>query len=374
MAPSSSHGGAGLGPGHQRHQGTAAAVRGAGAGALAVHHPVRPAVVHAGARRRGVPGAGRRAVGARARRATRARPDRRRQGRPLVANRTSWVVTSTAPCCTRWPTGSRAAAAPAPARVKVPAKKVRARTLLCGEPGSIAGTCWNGSPYQPVPVAEDVKQQTAVSILEQGEDFPAVLVEPQNVRAYPSPYGINAAHVLGYLSPITSDELDRPRPSTTRRCTAPPSSAGPGLEKSTTVPARAARRQAGRRGLDGPGARRLRRGRRPRRRHPGHLHRRAGAGASWSSSSRRPSRPRGRPSTRSRGATTSPTPGAVVVMDAKNGRVVAMAGAPTYDPKVWVGGISPSSSRSSTPRRPATRCCSAPPRASSRPARRGSRS
>ena len=59
-----------------------------------------------------------------------------------------------------------------------------------------------------MPVAEDVKQQTAVSIQEQGEDFPAVLVEPQNVRAYPSPYGINAAGVLGYLSPITSDELD----------------------------------------------------------------------------------------------------------------------------------------------------------------------
>ena len=31
--------------------------------------------------------------------------------------------------------------------------------------------------------------------------------------------------------------------------------------------------------------------------------------------------------------------GSVVVLDAKNGRVVAMAGAPTYDPKVWVGGI-----------------------------------
>jgi penicillin-binding protein 2 len=29
----------------------------------------------------------------------------------------------------------------------------------------------------------------------------------------------------------------------------------------------------------------------------------------------------------------------VVVLDAKNGRVVAMAGSPTYDPKVWVGGI-----------------------------------
>ncbi len=31
--------------------------------------------------------------------------------------------------------------------------------------------------------------------------------------------------------------------------------------------------------------------------------------------------------------------GAVVVLDAKNGRVVAMAGSPTYQPKVWVGGI-----------------------------------
>jgi penicillin-binding protein 2 len=31
--------------------------------------------------------------------------------------------------------------------------------------------------------------------------------------------------------------------------------------------------------------------------------------------------------------------GAAVVLNAKNGRVVAMAGAPTYDPKVWVGGI-----------------------------------
>jgi penicillin-binding protein 2 len=32
--------------------------------------------------------------------------------------------------------------------------------------------------------------------------------------------------------------------------------------------------------------------------------------------------------------------GAVVVLNARNGQVVAMSGAPTYDPKVWVGGIS----------------------------------
>ena len=33
--------------------------------------------------------------------------------------------------------------------------------------------------------------------------------------------------------------------------------------------------------------------------------------------------------------------GAVVVMEAKTGRIVSMASQPTYDPEVWVGGISP---------------------------------
>ena len=58
-----------------------------------------------------------------------------------------------------------------------------------------------------MPVAEDVRQKVAVTILEQSEDYPAVLAEAQSVRAYPAPFGINAAHVLGYLSPITEGEL-----------------------------------------------------------------------------------------------------------------------------------------------------------------------
>ena len=59
-----------------------------------------------------------------------------------------------------------------------------------------------------MPVAEDIPQQVAVSIMEQGEDYPSVLVDAEDVRSYPRPYGVNAAHLLGYLSPITSDELD----------------------------------------------------------------------------------------------------------------------------------------------------------------------
>ena len=45
-------------------------------------------------------------------------------------------------------------------------------------------------------------------MLEQPEDYPGVLAEQQSVRSYPRPYGINLAHVLGYLSPVTEDEYD----------------------------------------------------------------------------------------------------------------------------------------------------------------------
>jgi penicillin-binding protein 2 len=130
-------------------------------------------------------------------------------GRALVANRTSWVVTIDRTLLGRLEERAQERLLRRIAKaVGRSYATVRARTLLCGSEGAEAGTCWNGSPYQPVPVAKDIKQKTALMIMEQNEDFPAVIVEDQSVRAYPSPYGINAAHLLGYLSPITEDELD----------------------------------------------------------------------------------------------------------------------------------------------------------------------
>jgi penicillin-binding protein 2 len=85
-----------------------------------------------------------------------------------------------------------------------------ARTKLCGEPGaSKPPACWNGSPYQPIPVAKDVSEQVAIEVMERREDFPGVAAESAALRAYPAPYGVNAAHILGYLSPITTEELDK---------------------------------------------------------------------------------------------------------------------------------------------------------------------
>ena len=115
-------------------------------------------------------------------------------------------------------------------------KDLNARTMLCGEPGaSKPPACWNGTPYQPIPVAKDVSEQVAIEVMERREDFPGVAAESAALRAYPSPYGVNAAHILGYLSPITTTSWTRwRRPGRTRCRTARTWSAGPGSSARTT--------------------------------------------------------------------------------------------------------------------------------------------
>jgi penicillin-binding protein 2 len=261
-------------------------------------------------------------------------------GRPLVANRTSWVVSLDRTLLGRMSTRHQRTLLRRLSRaVHVPGKLIRARTLLCGEPGSIAGTCWNGSPYQPVPVADDVPQQTAVSIMEQGEDYPSVLVDASNVRSYPKPYGINAAHLLGYLSPITSEELDEARTQDDTSLHGASVVGRAGLEKEYD------RYLRGRPGYKRVAVDSMGRvlG------DSGEVEGRAGDTLVTSIDAKVQSvvekqleqtistaRATVDPVT---GRTYAADQGAAVVLNAKNGRVVAMAGAPTYDPKVWVGGI-----------------------------------
>jgi penicillin-binding protein 2 len=261
-------------------------------------------------------------------------------GRPLVANRTSWVVSLDRTLFHKLGEAERDQLLHRVARaVKEPYRKVRARSLICGEPGSKQGTCWNGSPYQPVPVAEDVRQQVAVSIMEQQEDFPAVLVESQNVRAYPSPYGINAAHVLGYLSPITEAELDEAKAQHDTSVHGASVVGRAGLEKQYDKYLRG-RPGYKRVAVDSMG-RVLG--------DSGEVQGKAGDTLVTSIDARvqavveqqleqtiKTARRTYDKVTHKNYVADS---GAVVVMDAKNGRVVAMAGAPTYNPKVWVGGI-----------------------------------
>ena len=62
------------------------------------------------------------------------------------------------------------------------------------------------SPYRPVPVAEDVPEETVVYLREHQADFPGVAATVLAQRAYP--HGSTAAHLLGYVGEINDRELE----------------------------------------------------------------------------------------------------------------------------------------------------------------------
>jgi penicillin-binding protein 2 len=67
--------------------------------------------------------------------------------------------------------------------------------------------CWPGSPYQPIPVAQNVSNQVALQVMESPKEFPGVTAEVEPVVNYVQPMGTDAAQMLGYLQPITAQEM-----------------------------------------------------------------------------------------------------------------------------------------------------------------------
>lgn len=60
-------------------------------------------------------------------------------------------------------------------------------------------------PYEPIPVAEDVPKDKIFYIEEHKADFPGVSYQVQSTRGYPM--GTLAAHLLGYLGPISAQQV-----------------------------------------------------------------------------------------------------------------------------------------------------------------------
>ena len=262
-------------------------------------------------------------------------------GRPIAANRTSWVVKVNRDVLDAMGDAERKDLLQRlGALLDLEPRRIDSRTRLCGTDGAPKPPrCWNGSPYEPVPIAEDVRQQTAIAVQERAEEFPGVTAEQRSVRAYPSPYDINAAHVLGYLTPVTADEYDKAQRNDVESLNASSVVGRSGLEYSYDKYLRGMPGTTGKTvdamgrviGTDEgtpakPGdtlvtsidsrvqsvvERQLRKAiMKARRTHDEITHRKYEA-----------------------------TSGAMIVLDPNDGRVVAMASYPTYDPSVWVGGI-----------------------------------
>ena len=81
-------------------------------------------------------------------------------------------------------------------------------TRLCGElpKGQKAG-CWQGSRFQPIPITKSADPDIALQIVERSDAFPGVDAQPVAIRSYPSYLDVNAAHVLGYVGPLTESDL-----------------------------------------------------------------------------------------------------------------------------------------------------------------------
>ncbi|MEU8518138.1 penicillin-binding protein 2 [Streptomyces sp. NBC_01216] len=199
--------------------------------------------------------------------------------------------------------------------------------------------CWNGSPYQPIPVTAEATTQQALQIRERAEDFPGITAEPTAVRRYPAPGKSRTSQVLGYLSPVTDAEIEKAKDSES-----------PFLRSD----------QVGRSGLERTYDRELRGNAGITRYEVDNLGRvigeaksdkavpgsnvvtsidaRVQAVAEWELHNAMVEARKVHD--RNTNENYKADSGAVVVMEAKTGRIVAMASLPDYDPNAWVGGIS----------------------------------
>lgn len=128
-------------------------------------------------------------------------------GQPMVQNQSSLVVAVNMATLTQQADGGQAELARLAGLLGVSTTVLRERTRLCT--AGVKQPCWPGSPYQPIPVAQNVAQEVALSVLENKAAYPGVTASIQPTIGYVQPVATAAAQLLGYLQPITADEVKR---------------------------------------------------------------------------------------------------------------------------------------------------------------------
>ncbi|GAA0991448.1 penicillin-binding protein 2 [Nocardiopsis tropica] len=247
-------------------------------------------------------------------------------GRPLVNNRTELVVSADYHELMGMEDSGEKVLTDLSEVLDVPVRELQQRMRLCGP--EVERPCWPGSPYQPVTLAEDVEPSIALQIMESADDFPGVTAQAHAVREYP--YGAHAGQILGYLQPVTQEELDA-REELRTQFTGIDQVGRDGLEAVYDAELRGT---AGLRtlGVNNHGevmdviSDRL----------PvagSHLVTHLDVGVQKIAEE---ALKEGMEAARPRYRADS---GAAIVMDVRNGGIVAMASLPTYDPGVWQGGI-----------------------------------
>ncbi|SCK20109.1 penicillin-binding protein 2 [Streptomyces sp. WMMB 714] len=129
------------------------------------------------------------------------------RGVPIADNETRLVVSASRTELMKMDDGGKAVLTRLAGVLDMNPKTVQEKVRLCD--AKTPQPCWNGSPYQPIPVTDEATTQQALQIRERAEDFPGITAEPTAVRRYPAPYGAGTSQVLGYLSPVTDEEIEK---------------------------------------------------------------------------------------------------------------------------------------------------------------------
>jgi penicillin-binding protein 2 len=126
-------------------------------------------------------------------------------GNQLVTNQTALVVSVDMMTLSQQPGGAAPVLRRLAPLLGMSYQTLSNKTRLCTR--DVPQPCWPGSPYQPIPVDQDVSDQVALQVMEEQTEFPGVSAQVQPVIDYPEPAGANPAQVLGYLQPITPQEI-----------------------------------------------------------------------------------------------------------------------------------------------------------------------
>jgi penicillin-binding protein 2 len=126
-------------------------------------------------------------------------------GVPLVKNKASLVVSVNMMQLSQQSDGGVAVLHRLSGLLGMPYTELSDKVRLCT--AKVPAPCWSGSPYQPIPVAENVSSQIALQIMEQKNLYPGVQAMVEAIIDYPMTDGADPAQALGYLQPITAAEI-----------------------------------------------------------------------------------------------------------------------------------------------------------------------
>ena len=104
-------------------------------------------------------------------------------GNALVANRTALVVSVDTMTLSQRRDGGAAVLRRLAPMLNMPYQLLQEKVRLCSP--TVTQPCWAGSPYQPIPVDQNVSEQTALQIMEEQSQFPGVTAQTQGIGRIP---------------------------------------------------------------------------------------------------------------------------------------------------------------------------------------------